>query len=89
MPAEVKVYTTNYCPYCTRAKALLTKKGVPFEEVDVTENPELRTWLVQASGGRKTVPQIFINGTSVGGFDDLAALDQAGNLQKMLAGAPA
>ena len=89
MPADVKVYTTDYCPYCTRAKALLTKKGIPFEEIDVSGDDDRRAWLVQASGGRKTVPQIFINGTSVGGFDDLAALDRAGELQKMLVSAPA
>ncbi len=89
MPADVKVYTTDNCPYCTRAKALLTKKGVAFEEINVSGDHDRRAWLVQASGGRKTVPQIFINGTSVGGFDELAALDRAGDLQKMLAATPA
>lgn len=85
MPANVKVYSTDYCPYCTRAKALLTKRGIPFEEINVEADAELRRWLVEASGGRKTVPQIFINGRSIGGFDELSALDRKGELPKLLA----
>lgn len=81
--AEVKVYVTDYCPYCTRAKGLLKRKGVPFTEVDVSDDPEARAWLVSATGMR-TVPQIFIDGKPVGGSDDLHALDRAGELDKLL-----
>jgi glutaredoxin 3 len=85
--AEVKIYTTQLCPYCIRAKALLNRKGVRFEEIDVARNRELRRWLSDRTG-RQTVPQIFINGQSVGGYDDIAALDQQGQLDPLLA-APA
>ncbi len=81
--AEVKVYVTDYCPYCTRAKGLLKRKGVPFTEVDVSDDPEARAWLVSATGMR-TVPQIFIDGKPVGGSDDLHALDRTGELDKLL-----
>jgi glutaredoxin 3 len=82
MPAEVKVYTTKICPYCISAKSLLSKRGIPYEEVDVSGDAAKRDWLVKASGGRKTVPQIFINGESIGGSDELHALDRAGELMK-------
>jgi glutaredoxin 3 len=88
MSASVTVYSTTYCPYCTRAKALLSKKGAAFDEVDVTERADLRAWLIEATGQR-TVPQIFVNGAPVGGFSDLAALEQAGSLDGMLARPPA
>ncbi len=84
MIAPVTVYTTSYCPYCDRAKALLRKRDVPFEEVDVTEDAGKRAWLVSASGGRRTVPQIFIDGKPVGGSDDLHALDRSGELEALL-----
>lgn len=84
MPAaEVVVYSTDYCPYCTRAKALLTHKSVAFTEVNVEDRPELRSWLVKASGQR-TVPQIFINAKPVGGYTELASLDQRGKLDALL-----
>jgi glutaredoxin 3 len=83
MIAEVKVYTTSVCPYCFRAKALLAKRNVPFEEVDVSSDTDKRMWLVKASGMR-TVPQIFIDGKPVGGSDELHALDQSGELEKLL-----
>lgn len=86
-PARVVVYTTSYCPYCTRAKLLLRSRGVAFDEVDVTGDDERRAWLVQQTG-RKTVPQIFIDGRPIGGSDDLAALDRRGELQKLLAAPP-
>jgi glutaredoxin 3 len=79
--ARVRVYTTKICPYCFRAKALLAKRGVAFEEIDVSDDVEKRSWLVQATG-QKTVPQIFIGDDSVGGSDELAALDRAGELVK-------
>ncbi|HEY6418053.1 MAG TPA: glutaredoxin 3 [Candidatus Binataceae bacterium] len=83
--AKVEVYTTTYCPYCTRAKSLLKSKGVAFVEIDVTEDDELRAKMVELSGGRRTVPEIFINGTIVGGFDELKALDDEDKLDALLA----
>ena len=86
--AKVEVYTTSYCPFCTRAKSLLTRKGASFEEIDVTDDDALRTKMVEMSGGRRTVPEIFINGKIIGGFDELKALDLEGKLDDLLA-APA
>jgi glutaredoxin 3 len=83
--AKVEVYTTAFCPFCTRAKSLLKSKGVPFVEIDVTEDAELRQKMVELSGGRRTVPEIFIDGKIVGGYDELKALDDAGALDPMLA----
>lgn len=81
---EIIVYTTNYCPYCVRAKDLLKRKGQPFTEINV-EDDAAREAMIAKAGGRRTVPQIFINGTHVGGYDDMAALDKAGKLDAMLA----
>ncbi len=86
--AAVDVYVTTYCPYCVTAKMLLKKKGVAFKEHDVTRDPAKRAWLVEATG-RKTVPQIFINGRPVGGSDDLHALDKRGELDALLDEPPA
>ena len=86
MATPVTVYTTSYCPYCTRAKMLLAKRNIAFEEVDVTTDAEKRAWLVKATGGQRTVPQIFIGDESVGGSDDLHALDRAGGLMKKVFG---
>ena len=85
--ATVQVYVTDYCPYCTRAKALLDKRGIPYEVIDISNDDEKRAWLVKASG-RRTVPQIFIHGEAVGGSDELHELDRTGALQKKLAAAP-
>ena len=82
--AEVKIYTTKLCPYCIRAKSLLSRKGVAYQEIDVSGNREMRRWLADETG-RQTVPQIFINGQAVGGYDDIAALDRQGRLDGMLA----
>jgi glutaredoxin 3 len=82
--AEVEMYTTMFCPYCTRARALLQKKGVAFVDVDIAEDPERRGEMIQRAGGRATVPQIFINGEHIGGCDDLVALDRAGKLDPKL-----
>lgn len=84
--AKVEIYTTKLCPYCYRAKSLLNSKGVSYHEVDVSFNPKMRQWLLERTG-RRTVPQIFINEKSVGGYDDIAALDQAGKLNELLAAA--
>jgi glutaredoxin 3 len=83
--AEVTIYTTMLCGYCARAKALLTKKGVAFQEIDVGMNIEKRREMEARSNGGQTVPQIFINGVHVGGSDDLHALDAAGKLDPLLA----
>jgi glutaredoxin 3 len=85
--AHVVMYRTPICPYCIRAKALLQKKGVPFEEVDVSRDDAKRAWLIDATGQR-TVPQIFINGRSVGGCDELHALEHHGELDRLLAEPP-
>lgn len=87
MNANVIIYTTAYCPYCTRAKLLLQTKGVPFEEIRVEGRHDLRKWL-QAASGQHTVPQIFINGRSYGGFSDIAELDRQGELEPLLQEAP-
>lgn len=80
----VKIYTTTYCGYCVRAKDLLTRKGVKYEELDVTGDDDMRTKLVEMSGGQRTVPQIFIGDTHVGGYSDLARLESEGRLDPML-----
>lgn len=84
--SQVEIYTKDYCPFCTRAKALLTAKGVTYRETDVTRDRALQAEMQQRSG-RKTVPQIFIDGEGIGGFDDMAALDKAGALEPLLGGA--
>ncbi|MBW0159288.1 glutaredoxin 3 [Sedimentimonas flavescens] len=82
---RVEIYTTRTCPYCIAAKALLTRKGIPFEETDVGTDPALRIAMTERANGRRSVPQIFIGGQHVGGCDDLHALDAAGKLDPMLA----
>jgi len=82
---KITVYTKDHCPYCVRAKALLGKKGVAYEEIDVGGNDELRRWLVERSG-QMTVPQIFAGERSLGGFSDLSALDSRGELDPILRG---
>jgi glutaredoxin 3 len=82
--AEVEMYTTMFCPYCTRARALLQQKGVKFVDRDIAEQPELRAEMIARSGGRTTVPQIFIGGHHIGGCDELVALDRAGKLDAKL-----
>jgi glutaredoxin 3 len=87
VPAHVLVYTTPWCPYCHAAKRLLGTKQASFTEVDVDDRPDLRSWLASASGQR-TVPQVFINGHPVGGYDDIEALDEEGQLDRLLAEPP-
>ena len=82
---KVEVYTKFLCPYCTRAKSLLSAKGIAFEEYDISMGGPLRAEMLERAGGRNTVPQIFINGHHVGGSDDLAALERGGKLDPMLA----
>lgn len=84
--AKVTIYTTPICPYCQMAKQLLTRKGVPFDEIDVMGKPALRAEMQAKAGGRNTVPQIWIGERHVGGCDDLYALDARGGLDPLLAG---
>lgn len=82
----VEIYTSSLCGYCFAAKRLLTQKGVSFAEIDVGGDPEQRQTMMSRAGGRHTVPQIFIGGQHVGGYDDLSALDRAGKLDPLMAG---
>jgi len=81
------MFTTLVCPFCVRAKKLLDHKGVPFEEIDVTRDAALREKMV-AESGRRTVPQIFIDGAPIGGYQELQALEDSGELDQLLATAP-
>jgi glutaredoxin 3 len=83
--AQVRVSSKKNCPYCVRAKALLDRKAIPYEEIDVEGNDDLRIWLAEASG-QKTVPQIFVGERPLGGFSDIDALDKQGKLDPILQG---
>jgi glutaredoxin 3 len=83
--AEIEIFTQPYCPYCARAVALLTDKGVAFKEINAPHGTPERKAAIERSGGRTTVPQIFISGTPIGGCDDILALDRAGRLDPLLA----
>jgi glutaredoxin 3 len=83
--SSVKVYTKRNCPYCVRAKSLLDRKGVAYEEIDAEHDDALRSWLVEKTGQR-TVPQIFVGERSLGGFSDIDALDRQGKLDAILRG---
>ncbi len=85
---RILVYSTPFCGYCAAAKRLLTAKGAEYTEIDVMMDPERRQEMLAKSGGLRTVPQIFIDGRHIGGFDELNALDRAGGLDPLLA-APA
>jgi glutaredoxin 3 len=82
---HVEIYTKAFCPYCSRALALLRDKGVGFDEHDVTMGGPRKAEMVQRSGGRMTMPQVFIGDTHVGGCDDLLAADRSGELDRLLA----
>jgi glutaredoxin 3 len=81
----VTIYTKAWCPYCRAAKELLDQKGVPFTELEITREPKRRQEMMAKSGGRATVPQVFIGERHVGGCDDLYALDSRGELDRLLA----
>lgn len=83
---KVTIYTTPFCPYCHSAKALLKRKNVQFSEIDVSYDPQERQRMVDKAQGRRTVPQIFIGETHVGGSDELHALDRQGKLDPLLVG---
>jgi glutaredoxin 3 len=78
------MYTTMFCPYCSRARALFEKKGVAFTEIDLMEEPGRRDEMIRRAAGRSTVPQIFIDGEHIGGSDELVALDRRGGLDPKL-----
>jgi glutaredoxin 3 len=82
--SEIIMYSTAWCGYCQRARNLLERKGVPVHEIKIDEDAAERDIMLRRSGGRRTVPQIFIGERHVGGYDDLAALDRAGELDKLL-----
>lgn len=84
--AQVEVFSTLQCPYCTRAKQLLDKKNISYDEVRIDIHQDRIEEMVTRSGGLRTVPQIFINGQSIGGCDDLYALERAGQLDELLRG---
>ncbi len=87
--AKIEIYTSPFCGYCSRAKRLLEKKSAAFTELDVAVDEAKRNEMVQRAGGRRTVPQIFIDGRHIGGCDELYALDAAGQLDPLLAAGPA
>ncbi len=83
---QITVYSTTVCPYCVRAKMLLDKKGATYEEINLTNEPHRRDEMLAKSGGKRTVPQIFIGDRHVGGCDDLYELELEGELDPLLAG---
>jgi glutaredoxin 3 len=81
---NIEIYSSTVCPYCVRAKALLTQKGMNYTEINIQEDPAQMSVMLERSGGQRTVPQIFINDQHIGGCDDLYALEQAGKLDALL-----
>jgi glutaredoxin 3 len=84
--AKIKIYVTPICPFCVRAKHLLKEKGAEYDEIDIFMDEDARAEMEERSGGARSVPQIFIGETHVGGCDDLYALERAGKLDALLAG---
>lgn len=84
--SKIVIYTKDYCPYCVKAKNLLASKGLDVTEIDITNSAELQSECFSKSNGRKTVPQIFIGNTHIGGYDDLRAADESGVLNNILQG---
>jgi len=82
--AKVEIYSKTVCPYCTMAKRLMESKGITFEEINLSEVPERTDEMMERSGGRMTVPEIFIDDKLIGGYDDLAALQEQGKLDELL-----
>jgi len=81
---KIEIYTQAFCGYCYRAKKLLDDKGVAYEEIDIMEQPQRRSEMVERADGRTSTPQIFIDGVGIGGSDDMAALNRVGELDKLL-----
>jgi glutaredoxin 3 len=86
-PPQIVMYVTGWCPFCQRAAGLLRKKGLEFAEVNVDDDAKSREEMIARSGGRRTVPQIFIGAKHIGGCDDLYALDDSGELDRLIQGA--
>jgi glutaredoxin 3 len=86
--SRILLYTTPFCGYCRAAKRLLAEKTLDFEEVDVSFDRDKRAEMLDRANGQRTVPQIFIHGRHVGGYEELAALEREGKLEALLAGAP-
>jgi glutaredoxin 3 len=82
--AEIEVYSSLMCPFCWRAKSLLKKKGVAFTDIGVDGKPDIRREMSERAGGNQMVPQIFIDGTAIGGSDELVALEMSGELDRLL-----
>lgn len=82
--AQIEIYTTPLCPYCARAKGLLTAKGVEFTEIDLWSDPGRRAEMIERADGRATVPQLFVDGAAIGGSEELAALEANGELDALL-----
>jgi glutaredoxin 3 len=82
--ASIEIYTTPMCPFCVRAKRLLDSKNVTYEEINLWTGPGRRREMIERADGRSTVPQIFIDGQGIGGSDELAALEEAGKLDRLL-----
>ena len=87
-PPRVEIYTWRHCPYCLRAKALLEALGVPYRELAIDGDPEARRRMAERAGGRRTLPQIFVDGRPIGGCAELEALHRSGRLRTLLAGPP-
>ncbi|MBI4184195.1 MAG: glutaredoxin 3 [Proteobacteria bacterium] len=85
--ARVEIYATDWCPYCVQAKRLLAAKGAAFEEIALMREPERMDEMIARANGRRTVPQIFVDGRHIGGWEELHALERAGGLDPLLAGA--
>ena len=81
---EIEIYTTPFCPYCMMAKSLLQSKGVEWEEIDLMSDPARREEMMTRAEGRHTVPQIFVNGSGLGGYDEISHLDRQGKLNEIL-----
>lgn len=84
---DVTIYTRSFCPYCTRAVGLLKEKGIAFKEIDAGMDAQKKAEMVKRSGGGRTFPQIFVGDMHIGGCDDMMALERAGKLDPLLAGA--
>lgn len=83
---KVEVYSTGVCPYCVQAKRLLEEKGLSFDEIRIDQDPSKMQEMLERTGGRRTVPEIFINDKLIGGYDDLHAANQSGELDKLISG---
>lgn len=84
-PAQIEIYTSPLCPFCHRAKRLLDAKGIAYTEINVLGEPDRKAEMIRRAEGRRTVPQIFVDGRGIGGSDELVALDRAGELDTLLA----